>query len=491
MYSVKRSRGWGMPGFAELRRAASFRMALLFMGLYGVIAVLLFAFLYVQISGYAVARIDEWLPRGRNAMLRGDMAELRTRVEEHVKSDPENDRPFALFDRQGRRVAGTFMGPMPWPVHDGRPYTVKVDEPWRQHIRARSLRAGAYLMPESQVLVVSQDLAEIEAFNVLLLKALGAAAVVALLMGLAGAVLIGRRAMARLDAITNAIESIVSGDLSRRLPAGRAGDAGDDLDRLVNVVNGMLGDIERLMHEVKGACDNIAHDLRTPLARLLAGLERAQRRAGSAEQYQEAIEAAIGETLSLLTIFNAMLRISEVEDGARRSGFTDIDLALIADDAVEFYAPSADEKVITLDYVRSAALSIPMRGDASLLFEAIGNLIDNAIKFTPDGGHIAVTLTVDNSGIRLDVRDTGPGIAPAEREAVFLRFHRSEGSRHLPGNGLGLSLVAAVARLHGLQVGVLDSEGGCHIALRTAPVQLALQRDASATPAPFQSTATP
>jgi signal transduction histidine kinase len=317
--------------------------------------------------------------------------------------------------------------------------------------------------------VVSQDLAEIDAFNTLLLKALAAAAAVALLMGLAGAVLIGRRSAARLDAITDAIQAIVSGDLSQRLPAGRGGDAGDDFDRLVTVVNGMLDDIERLMHEVKGACDNIAHDLRTPLARLLAGLERAQRRAGSSDDYQEAIQAAIGETLSLLTVFNAMLRISEVEDGARRSGFTDIDLALIADDAVEFYAPSADEKGITFNYSRDAGVAIPLRGDASLLFEAIGNLIDNAIKFTPDGGSISVKLTRDGDGARLDVQDSGPGIDPLEREAVFLRFHRSESSRHLPGNGLGLSLVAAVARLHGVHVGVVDSARGCHIVLRTTP----------------------
>jgi signal transduction histidine kinase len=469
MSSVKRKPSWSLGRLADLRRAASFRMALLFMCLYGVIAVLLFAFLYVQISGYAIARIDEWLPRGRNAMLRGDIAQMRTRVAEHAQVDPENDRPFALFDREGRRLAGMFMGPMPAKVQDGRPYTVSVDEPWRQHVRVRSLRAAAYLMPEQQVLVVSQDLAEIDAFNTLLLKALAAAAAVALLMGLAGAVLIGRRSAARLDAITDAIQSIVSGDLSQRLPAGRGGDAGDDFDRLVTVVNSMLDDIERLMHEVKGACDNIAHDLRTPLARLLAGLERAQRRAGSFEDYQEAIEAAIGETLSLLTVFNAMLRISEVEDGARRSGFTDIDLALIADDAVEFYAPSADEKGITFDYARAADLAIPLRGDASLLFEAIGNLIDNAIKFTPDGGRILVALTREGDGARLDVQDSGPGIDPLEREAVFLRFHRSESSRHLPGNGLGLSLVAAVARLHGMHVGVVDSARGCHIVLRTTP----------------------
>jgi signal transduction histidine kinase len=469
MSSAKRKQPWRLR-LLELRRAASFRMALLFMCLYGVISVLLFAFLYFQISGYAQARIDEWLPRGRNSMLRGDMAELRTRVADHANIDPENDRPYALFDRNGRRLAGTFTGPMPSPVRDGRPYTLRVTDSSRQGVRERTLRAGAYLMPDSQVLVISQDMAEIEAFDALLLKALAAAATVALLMGFAGALLIGRRAVARLDAITDAIQAIVSGDLSQRLPPGRAGSAEDDLDRLVGVVNAMLGEIERLMHELKGACDNIAHDLRTPLARLLAGLERAQRRAASAGEYQEAIEAAIGETLSLLTIFNAMLRISEVEDGARRAGFTDIDLAAITADAVEFYAPSADEKLVTLDYVRSKDLTLPMRGDASLLFEAVGNLIDNAIKFTPDGGRIAVTLTRQDEGVHLAVHDSGPGIDPAERDAVFLRFHRTESSRHLPGNGLGLSLVAAVARLHGLQVAVLASEQGCHIVLRTQPV---------------------
>jgi len=471
MSSVKRKAPWRLARLSELRRTAGFRMALLFMCLYGVIAVLLFAFLYIQISGYAVARIDEWLPRGRNAMLRGDMAQLRTRVDEHLKIDPENERPYALFDRTGRRLAGTFTGPMPFPVHDGRPYTVEVIGEGRGEGRVagkpRTLRAGAWLMPDGQVLVVSQDMAEIEAFDALLLKALATAAAIALLMGLAGAVLIGRRAVARLDAITDAIQAIVSGDLSQRLPTGRGGSAGDDLDRLVTVVNGMLNDIERLMHEVKGACDNIAHDLRTPLARLLAGLERAQRRANSAADYQEAVEAAIAETLGLLTIFNAMLRISEVEDGARRAGFTDIDLAAITDDAVEFYAPSADEKRITLAYAHDTA-AVPMRGDASLLFEAVGNLIDNAIKFTPEGGRITVALNVRHGAIRLDVHDSGPGIDPLERESVFLRFHRSEGSRHLPGNGLGLSLVAAVAKLHGLQAAVFDSQQGCHIVLRTA-----------------------
>ena len=469
MSSAKPSKRWRGPGalrLADLRRAASFRMALLFMALYGLIAVLLFGFLYVQISSYEMERIDEWLPRERNAVLRSTAAELVARVADHARLDPQDERPFGLFGADGEHLAGTFPAGRPAIELTGRPYTLSLIDQGQ----SRELRVVAYPLPDARMLVLSQDLNEIHHFNRMLLRALATAAALTLLMGLAGAALIGRRAVQRLDAITGAIQSIVSGDLSQRLPLRQDG-ASDDLDRLVAVVNGMLDDIERLMHEVKGACDGIAHDLRTPLARLLAGLERAQRRAGSVADYHAAVASAIEETQSLLTTFNAMLRISEVEDGVRRAGFGTVDLAAIADDAVEFYEPSADDKQIALAYVRPPGLACTMRGDPSLLFEAVGNLIDNAIKFTPAGGRITVTLSEQPDGFRLDVADSGPGIPPSEREAVFLRFHRSESSRHLPGNGLGLSLVAAVARLHGMQVAILDSDQGCHIALR-APAPL-------------------
>lgn len=457
MSSVKPNSRWGLH---ELRRASSFRIALLFLGLYSLIAALLFAFLYQQISSYALSRIDDWLPRERNAILRSAPADLQARVAYHARLDPDNQRPFGLYSPDGIRLAGAFPGPRPSTTQLERPYTLTLDTPGH----TRHLRVAAYPLPDGQLLVLSQDLNEVHEFNEVLVRALASAALLALLLGLAGAVWIGRRAVHRLDAITTAIQAIVQGDLSQRLPQRTA--ASDDLDRLVSVVNRMLDDIERLMHEIKGACDGIAHDLRTPLARLLAGLERAQRRATSPDDYRAAVDAAIAETLSLLTTFNAMLRISEVQDGARRAGFSAIDLATIADDAVEFYEPSADDKQVTLVYQRPPGLRLPLRGDASLLFEAIGNLVDNAIKFTPAGGRITVTLAERQGVMQFDIHDSGPGIPAAEREAVFLRFHRAESSRHLPGNGLGLSLVDAVARLHGMQVTIHDSAQGCHISLR-------------------------
>ncbi|HEV7814800.1 MAG TPA: ATP-binding protein [Janthinobacterium sp.] len=448
----------------KLGRATSFRMALLFLALFGAISTVLFVFLYLQMSAYSLGRVDDWLQRERNALMRGGDADLAARVDYHAHLDPDNDRPFGLFDRDGRRIAGAFPGARPAIPAYNQAFGMQAQLGGRQ----REIRAYAHPVADGKVLLLSQDLHDFDEFNEVLLRALMWAGVLAALMGLAGAAVIGAGSVRRLDAITQAIQAIVSGDLSQRLPqrnGSRRGGA-DDLDRLVWIVNGMLDEIERLMHEVKGVCDGIAHDLRTPLSRLLAGLERAQRRAASMADYENAVEDAIRETLSLQTTFNAMLRISEIEDGIRRSGFTALDLGAIADDVIEFYEPSAQEKDISVEYVRDGALAMPMRGDPSLLFEALGNLMDNAVKFTPPGGRISVSAfsAGDHFGIRF--ADTGPGIAPAEREAVFRRFHRSESSRHTPGNGLGLSLVAAVARLHGMTVSLDPCAGGCQVSLR-------------------------
>jgi signal transduction histidine kinase len=225
----------------------------------------------------------------------------------------------------------------------------------------------------------------------------------------------------------------------------------------------MLDDIERLMHEVKGVCDDIAHDLRTPLTRLLAGLERARRRSNSAEEYADAVDEGIAETRVILSTFSALLRISEVEDGARRAGFTALDLAKVVADVIEFYDPLAEAKGVVLSL--ESAGSVEISGDPSLLFEAISNLVDNAIKFVAPGGRVTVRTFRRNEHLSVAVTDTGPGIAADEREAVLRRFHRAEKSRHTAGTGLGLSLVAAVARLHGLKLEIDDANPGCRVTL--------------------------
>jgi signal transduction histidine kinase len=275
--------------------------------------------------------------------------------------------------------------------------------------------------------------------------------------------MIGAGSVRRIDEVARAIERIVKGNLAERLPTrGTAG----DLDRLVDAVNGMLDDIERLMHEVKGVSDAVAHDLRTPLTRLLAGLERAGRRAASVDEYAAAVDEAIGETKAVLSTFGAMLRISEVEDGARRVGFKSLDLAAIAADVTEFYQPLAEVKDVSFSLKDESGGSAKIAGDPSLLFEAIGNLVDNAIKFTPSEGRVTVRVFCQDENLGVMVTDTGPGIPAEEREAVLRRFYRAERSRHTSGSGLGLSLVAAVARLHGLNLFIDDAKPGCSVILR-------------------------
>src|SRR5439155_13234754 len=298
------------------------------------------------------------------------------------------------------------------------------------------------------------------------LGAMAAGGLVVLVLGLAGAAIVGAGSLGRINRVTDAIERIVRGDLSERLPHG--GTAGD-LDRLIHVVNRMLDDIERLMHEVKGVTDEIAHDLRTPLTRLLAGLERARRRAQSVEEYGRAVEEAIAETRGILATFGALLRIAEVEAGARRAGFTTLDLNTVAADVTDFYEPLAERKGISL-VLEGDGAPAEIAGDPSLLFEAISNLVDNAIKFPPAGGHVILRILDGSDRLGFEVCDTGPGIPETERNAVLQRFHRAERSRHTPGSGLGLSLVAAVARLHGLHLAIEGAEPGCLVRLWRDPV---------------------
>jgi signal transduction histidine kinase len=441
----------------ELPRTTSFRLALLFLALFGAASLLLFGFLYWQTAVYLRSSVDEWLAREEEGLAASSPADLRRIVAERAARDPGGRRKFALFDAAGNRIAGSQAAlPAPLPPLD-RPFELTLTR-GDEEVPFRGL---LHRLPSGEILLVSQDVDELQEFRELLVGAMAWGGVLVLVLGLAGAVVTGAGALRRIDAITGSIERVVSGNLSERLPArGRSG----DLDRLTQVVNGMLDDIERLVQEVKGVSDNVAHDLRTPLTRLLAGLERAHRRAASAEESGAAVAEAIAEARSILATFNAMLRIAEVESGARRAGFTTVDLARIAADVTDLYEPLAEGKNLALALEAEGPSPAEMSGDPSLLFEALGNLVDNAIKFTPAGGRVTVRVLAGQR-LGLAVADTGPGIPPAEREIVLRRFYRAEKSRHTPGSGLGLSLVAAVARLHGLRLAIEDAGPGCRVTL--------------------------
>ncbi|MFY0732314.1 ATP-binding protein [Pseudomonas sp. NFX15] len=442
---------------SEIPRTISFRTGLLFLGLFGCSFLALFGYVYWQTAFYLKTEADTALYRQVENRSAQD-PELRLReIRNHAEQDTEARLPHSLFDAQGQFIAGAIQQLPPFSTYD-KPQEFD----WRKpNGRQRPIRFIAHRLADGKTLLVAQDIHDIREFDELLIKALVSGGVLLLVVGLLGAVALGYSAHRRLDKVSRSIKGIIEGDLTGRLPIQGTN---DDIDRLASVVNGMLDELERLMSEVKGVCDDIAHDLRTPLTRLIAGLERTQRRGLDETQYAASIDAALTEAKALLLTFKALLRISEIENSARRSHFAPLDLNLISADAAELYEPLAEERGISLTLNKSQAPAI-IAGDAQLLFDAICNLLDNAIKFSPDHSRVNVTVIADQGSVGICVADNGPGIAQAEREAVLRRLYRAESSRHTPGNGLGLSMVSAVARLHDLKLTVSDAEPGCRIDL--------------------------
>jgi signal transduction histidine kinase len=455
----------------DLPRTTSFQLALRFVLLFGTASLALFGFLYWQTTHYVVGRVDDWLTREQAVFGPMDRDNLVQRLTAHVVADPTLERPLTLFDPAGRRVAGTQLN-LPPSVLAAMPRDTVLVFNFRRDRQKIGFRGIVHRTPAGELLLIARSMEAQRKFADVLINAFIWGGLFTTALGLAGAAIVGADAVRRIDGVTRAMQRIVSGDLSERLPTlGRA----DDLDHLVTVINGMLAELERSMHEVKGVCDNIAHDLRTPLTRLLAGLERTRRRAGSAEDYAAAIDEAVQETRSVLETFAAMLRISEVESGARRAGFLDTDLREVLADTAELYEPAAEEKGVRLRLVSDGGSPLVMRGDPNLLFEAVGNLVDNALKFTPRGGCVTLRGLSGGGTIGIEVVDTGPGIPRDEHDAVLRRFYRAEASRHAAGSGLGLALVVAVARLHGMDLTISDEKPGCRVTIA--------QRDAMDDPA--------
>ncbi|MFC6296686.1 HAMP domain-containing protein [Pseudomonas sp. CCM 7893] len=442
---------------SEIPRTISFRTGLLFLGLFGCSFLALFGYIYWQTAFYLKGEADAALyQQVENRSAQAPEVQLQE-IRKHAVQDVEGRLPHSLFDAQGQYIAGVIRE-----LPDFTTYDKPQEFRWlKSNGHHRPVRFIAHRLADGRILLVAQDMHDIREFDELLINALISGGVLLLVVGLIGAVVLGFSAHRRLDKVSRSIKGIIEGDLTGRLPIQGNN---DDIDRLASVVNGMLDELERLMSEVKGVCDDIAHDLRTPLTRLIAGLERAQRRGLDQAQYAASIDSALTEAKGLLLTFKALLRISEIENSARRSHFAPVDLNLIAADAAELYEPLAEERGIRLTVDNSQAPAV-MAGDPQLLFDALCNLLDNAIKFSPDHSHVRVSVIADGAAVGVRVEDNGPGIPQAEREAVLRRLYRAESSRHTPGNGLGLSMVSAVARLHDMKLTVSDAAPGCRVDL--------------------------
>lgn len=437
-------------------RSATSRLIFIYGAFFVVWSSLLIGLVYWETSRYLSQVVDAILEQRAHYLTSIERERLPQALEATGALDLRGVMSLGLFAPDGRLLEGNIERvPVDLPA-DGRirELPLGVQRAGRGPQRARGL---ATRLANGELLVVVRDTSVIDQVGAILRHALFWGLTLTVIPGLIGGLLLSRRPLRRLREIEAAVAPIARGDLGRRLPiSGR----GDEVDLLAGIVNRMLGEIERLIGEVKGVCDNIAHDLRTPLTRLRTQLHRLQQKGDQCADRGPLLERCVGDVDALLDRFRALLRISELEDLRRRAGFDNIDLGQTLRQVHELYAPLAEDNGIAFRVETPTQTSV--RADPNLLFEAFSNLVANAIKFTPSGGKVCVRASIEAQGTRVDILDSGPGIPSGERDIVLQRFYRSERDRELPaqGYGLGLSIVSAIVRLHGFHLQIGDNEGG-------------------------------
>jgi signal transduction histidine kinase len=387
---------------------------------------------------------------------RSDFIEL---VEQRSQDQDVRGAVYLMVDPQLRPVAGNVPA---WPktaADDGNWIQFKVSVPFGDETREHEMRARRFKLPGGYNMLVGHDVQERQDVKNLMMRGLIAAVVLTLLLGLGGGFWMGRRILAQAGAISAVAIQIMRGDLSQRLPVR---DADDEINTLAREINSMLDKIEQLTLGMRTVLDSAAHDLRTPLNRLQASAEGAmsQLEPGSAER--RALEQVSGEVDHMRSTLDALLRIALAETGTVAREL--VDLSELVASMVELYAPVSEERGITLESAVAAGAQV--QGSRQLLAQALANLLDNAIKFTPDGGRIRVLLRASGGAPEVIVEDDGPGIPADKRELVLGRRVRLDEARKVPGSGLGLSLVAAVTKLHGARLILDDAAPGLRVSLR-------------------------
>lgn len=449
-----------MQRLTDRWRSTVARLVLIYGAFFVVWAALLIGVIYWQAASYLRQVSDELVGRQATYFSLLDKSTREHALNDYLSLETRRLNAWGLFDSHGHHLGGTIISMPPAMPLDGSVKLLKHGLSRSDGHVGASVRAAAVRLADGRILLISHDTSIVDRVGRIILQALLWGLSLTIVPGLLGGWLLTRGPLRRVHAIRDATLPIMRGDLSGRLPVSRRG---DELDMLAGIVNAMLGEIERLLGEVKGVCDNIAHDLRTPLTRLRARLYRLQQQFGEDSSEDVELEACMIDTDALLDRFRALLRISELENQQRRAGFAEIDLTEILREVHELYLPLAEDRGQQLA-LRLAPLQ-PIRADRHLLLEALSNLVGNAIKFTPAGGRVQIGVRAAEDGPWVDVDDSGPGIAPDQREAVTRRFYRVDSCRTTPGSGLGLSIVSAIARLHGFELVIGDSENGARLSL--------------------------
>ena len=445
----------------RLLPSTSLRLALAYAGLFIASSLLVVGLLWWRTAGYLDREIDAVILADTQAIADrfrdfGLAGAIET-VSERAAAKRDQNAIYLLVMPDLTPVAGNLGA---WPLQQ-----IGTKAGWHQAAmvhqgQQRMTRLLSIDLPGGFHLLIGRDVEDRLAIRALVLQGLGWAAGAALLLALIGGLLLRRALLRRVETINRTAAAIVQGDLARRLPTRSSA---DEFDQLGNTINRMLEQIQQLIEGIRNVSNVLAHDLRTPIAELRTRLEELLRARPEPGRTFEEIEHVVADVDRVIGIFNALLRLAEIDSGVRRSGFRAIDPGELVRAAAELYSAAIEAKNITLTV--SAEQRLLTNGDPELIAQAVANLLDNAVKYTPSHGAIAVKVAADPGGLAITVADSGPGMTEAEKARATERFYRGDVSRGTVGVGLGLSVVAAIAKLHGGALVLDDNRPGLVAAL--------------------------
>ncbi len=446
-------------------RSSTLKLALIYVSLFGAAILALFGSVYWSTVFYLREKSDRAITAERalleTAYDRAGPNALVTLIDRRIGDRHFDDWTYLIVDPSLAYIAGNLKT---WPaaLAADRRWTTFTPVDWQPAAAKQpSLRATYTVLPGGYHLLVGRKIDDLEGFVGTITTRLAWAIGLIILLAAAAGISTARRSVGRIEAINATTREIIRTGLGKRIPLRGAG---DEWEELAKNLNSMLDRIEELVESNRQVSDNVAHDLRTPLTRMRGRLERAYHQQLDSSHCHLLVSETITELDEILRTFSSLLRISRIEARDRTAAFRDIDLSALAREVVELFDPAAEENAVKLRL--SGNDGVRVVGDRDLLFDALSNVLDNAIKHGGSNGDVTVAVLPSTRGPVLSVADRGPGVPIEERRHVLKRFYRLERSRNGPGNGLGLSLVAAVANLHGAQIEIADNTPGLRIELR-------------------------
>jgi signal transduction histidine kinase len=449
---------------AKTLTSSTFKLALIAIGMFGLIVAAIFAYVYLSTVAYVRSRSDRTIMLeysslqgafqglGREALL--------SLIQQRIADKSFSDNVYVLADPSFRVLGGSLKS---WPSTVTADYgwtEFRASLPFPNETNRALIRAMVGTFPAGDRLLVGRDISDLDHFTDLMKAAVISGAALLVVLAAMASILVSRRTVGRIESINATSRAIMLSGLDKRIPLRGSN---DEWDRVAENLNLMLDRIETLMGEIKQVSDNVAHDLRTPLTRMRGRLEKAYHGQRIANEDQWLIGETISDLDAVLRMFLSITRIAQIETQERKDAFRTVNLVDIAGEVVELYDAAAEQDGTHLAVVGESEGLVT--GDRDLIFDAIANLVDNAIKHGRPGGNVVVSVESIEGKPVVSIADDGTGIPPDQHEHVFKRFYRLEHSRYTPGNGLGLSLVAAVARLHGVKIELLDNSPGLKVRL--------------------------